>query len=168
MSRKGSSGQYRLQTVLETRLRTKRQAALHLQICRERLNEAQAKLAQLEVDLATRQSEQRQVHDTMTRAVAQGLAAKRLIVFRSQLADLRKRQDELVLQIDRQKQIVLTAEGVVDKALQLFFEADRELRVCERHKELWALNLRKEETQREQKASDEVSLIMRRAKSAGA
>jgi len=168
MSTRRSPG-YRLQTVLDTRRRTKRQAALQLQICRERLSETRATLAALEVDLLTCQSEQRQIHDTMLRAAAQGLAAKRLLFFRSQLADLRKRTQELAIQIDRQKQLVLAAERIVDRAFQMFFEADRELRVSERHKELWALNLCKEENRREQKANDEISLIMRhRAKPAGA
>ena len=167
MSPKRSSREYRLQTVLETRRLTKQQAALELQLCRERLSEAQAKLAQLELELPANQSARRQVHENMTRAAALGLAAKRLVFFRSQLADLRKRAAELSRQIDRQRQLVFTAERGVNKGLQALFGADRELRICERHKELWTLNLRKEETQREQKASDEISLIMRRAKCAG-
>jgi cysteine sulfinate desulfinase/cysteine desulfurase-like protein len=96
------------------------------------------------------------MHDEMI----DGAAARRILSHRTYLADLREQELELRANVVKQEKVVEKAESEVEKALELLTEATKEVKVIEKHKETWRVNLKKETERKEQKLNDEIGAIL--------
>jgi flagellar export protein FliJ len=92
----------------------------------------------------------------------QGVAAHGLVLYRTHLADLRRIEQELIVEVEDQERLVSTAENEVEKALAVMIEASKDVQVIEKHHESWQQKTRRDEDRNEQKLGDEIGTITHR------
>ncbi|HET6976012.1 MAG TPA: flagellar FliJ family protein [Pyrinomonadaceae bacterium] len=156
---------YRLQPVLDVRGQAKQAAACLVATRREQLASAQSELLrrqQLLVDCRQRQAD---AQEKMLQEFDSATEARRLVTYRTHLADLRQTEQELLVSVDDQRRVCESAEAEVEKAVAVLIEASKEVQVIEKHRENWRERARQDERFREQKISDEIGAIIHRRNS---
>lgn len=152
---------YRLQPVVNERERARDEAARQLEVCHERLAEAERELARRVRAVELCREEQSTAHERMSAELSAGTAeARRLVAHRTHLSELRENEKMLIAQVEQQRSQVARAETEVERALQVVIEAAKELKVIEKHREGWRERVKREHERHEQKLSDEIGRIM--------
>lgn len=131
-----------------------------MEVCRERLAEAERELARRVRAVELCREEQRAARERMSAELGAGTEAGRLVAHRTHLSDLRDEEGRLVGQVAQQRSAVTRAEAEVESALQSVVEAAKELKVIEKHREGWRERVKREQERHEQKLSDEIGRIM--------
>lgn len=155
---------YKLQTVLDVRERAKRDAMALVAARRAQLAEAEAELARRELSVARCRDRQRTAQEKMMEDVRRGIEAQTVVAHRAHLADLRRLEEELIAEVERQRPVVERAESELEKALAGLIEASKELQTIEKHREGWQHQTRRREARREEKLSDEIGAIIHERK----
>ena len=151
---------YRLKTVLDLRLRAKQDAARLVARRRVELEVAQTELQRRTQAVIDCQQEQLKQQVKLINLMSKGITANRATNYRTHLADLREKQQELEIEVAKQNLAVLRAEAEVEKAVDLLIKATQEAQVIEKHKEGWTENTRRVEEKQQQKLSDEIGAIL--------
>jgi flagellar export protein FliJ len=88
--------------------------------------------------------------------------AHKLVTYRTHLADLRQKEQELLVRVEDQSRACKSAEAEVEKAVSALIEASKDVQVIEKHRENWRQRARRDERLREQKTSDEIGAVIHR------
>jgi len=151
---------YKLQRVLEIRGRARDDAAAFLGECREELIVQENELVRRKKIVENCRDEQKKADKEMIEASQTGIRTSEIVKYREHLADLREKEKSLIELVKDQKSVILRAEEKVEKATENLREAEKEVKVIEKHRENWdsknALEIRK----LEQKENDEIGMIM--------
>lgn len=153
---------YRLGPVLEVRERAKREAARVVAARRAQLEQAEAELARREAEVVACRERQRVGQAEMFGEAQRGTEARRMVAHRTHLADLRRREEQLLAAVEEQRRVVERAGRDLEAALAALAEATKEVRVIEKHRENWREGERRALLKREQKISDEIAAVLHR------
>jgi flagellar export protein FliJ len=156
---------YRLEPVLNVREQAKREAERLLAARIGQLERAEQELARREREVELCRERQAAARAEMLEEMCDGAAANRALAHRTHLADLRLIEGELVAAVEEQKGVVARCEAEVEKARAALVEAAREVRVIEKHREVWRERERRELARREQKLNDEIGAILHERRS---
>lgn len=151
---------YRLQTVLEIREKAKKDAAQIVAVRRQQLAAAEAELERCQQAVQANLKRQRNQQTLMFSEMDGGAQIKQISAYRTHLADLREQELDLRAAVVKQELVVEKAQAEVEKALEFLAEATKEMKVIEKHKETWRINLKKESERKEQKLNDEIGAIL--------
>ena len=160
---------YRLQVLLEMRERAKEEAENAFSDAVKALEKQKAELKRLEQELETRKAERKQ----KVMAYLQGLMAKgttgpnSFTMMNRYEERLKDEEAQLALEIERQKEVVKTAEKLVEQRRREMAEAAKELKAIEKHKETFQKQVRAERQAREELNQEEIGntlFLMRQRK----
>ena len=160
---------YRLQTLLEIRERSKKEAEQAFADATKALEQQRAELRRMEEELATRKAERKQkVMAHLQQVMAKGNAGvsgfNQMNRYEERLKD---EEAQLALEIERQKEVVRVAEKLVEQRRREMAEAAKELKAIEKHKENWQKQVRTERQAKEELNQEEIGntlFLMRQRK----
>jgi flagellar export protein FliJ len=160
---------YRLQTVLEMRERAEEAAKQAFGEATRALAKAQAELERLEADLVKRREERRaKVAAYLDEIMAKGATGPTALTRMQRFEErLKAEEAEVALEIERQKDVVKTAQEHVELKRQEMAEAAKEKKAIEKHKEKWAAEVKKTRDDREQLAQEEIGSALFLARQRG-
>jgi len=154
------SKKYRLETVLDIRVRAKDEAARQVAVRLEQLARAEAELNRRVQELENCRERRRQAQSAMLEQINTGTQAHRITAHKDFLGQLKETEAELEAAVEQQKQAVAGAEREVAHAREKLIEAARDVKAIEVHKSNWKTAERTAETRRDQKISDEIGAIL--------
>jgi len=143
---------------IKQRMKTKAEAALARAI--KALIEAREKLKQLEKEKEEIIESWKQARKEMKSKVATGVMIGEGNVYVNYLRKLKEDEEKKEQEIQDQKGVVEEAEIAVKTARKEYIEACKDLRVMEKHKELWAKKVKEEITRREEREMDELGNVI--------
>jgi flagellar export protein FliJ len=149
---------YRLQTLIEMRERAKEVAEQAFSDSVKALAKEKAELQRLEDDLVTRKAMRKQkVQEYLQQVMAKGVTGiggfNQMNRYEARLKD---EEAQLALEIERQRDAVITAEKLVEQRRREMAEAAKELKAIEKHKENWKKQLKEERDKREEMNQEEI------------
>ena len=149
--------QYRLQTLLEIRERTKKAAEEDFARAMRALAEEQEKLKGEEETLDKMIEDRHRRRDEYARKLTSGeMKITEQSNTHRYIERLKERELDQQTIIDAQKEQVREAEREVERAQEALVLATQELKALEKHKEKWAEEVRRERMMREEGAMDEL------------
>lgn len=157
---------YRLQPLLEIKLRARRKAEIRLAKAIARLEEEKKKLKKLEEErekIIKRRKECRmELHNKMAEGAAQIRDGSMRINYLRKLEEDQKAKEE---EIKRQKEMIEECETEVKRARRNYIDAVKDLRVMEKHKELWQKKIKLQLSREEEREMDELGNVIHQLKS---
>lgn len=166
MARKRS--EYRLQPLLQIKDRAKKRAESALARAIAKLAEEQRKLKKLEEEkqkiIEKRKATRREMHEKMITGHARVSDSRVRGNYLRRLEEEQKKKEE---EIEAQKKVISNCELQVKRARRDYIDAVKELRVMEKHKELWKKKLALEISREEEKEMDELGNVIHQLKQAG-
>ncbi|MET0753989.1 MAG: flagellar FliJ family protein [Pyrinomonadaceae bacterium] len=151
---------YNLQRLLEMRERARDQAAFYLAECRRQLAIAENELENRKQAVEACRNEQIEIQNSLAGKSGVGIKANEIVRFRQYLIDLREKEARLLKAVEDQKAVIAREEKKVEKAFGELGEAAKELKVIEKHRESWQIEIKKDAERREQKSNDETGAIL--------
>lgn len=156
---------YRLQPLLEIKLRARKRAEIRLAKAIAHLEAEKKKLKKLEEEkqaIIKRQKEcRRELHEKVSGGRAHVRDGSIRVNFLKKLGDDEKEKDK---EIVAQKQTIEACETEVKRARREYIDAVKDLRVMEKHKDLWRKKVQAEITRQEEKEMDELGNIIHQLK----
>jgi len=152
---------YRLAPLLIVKERHKKQMEIELGRAIKNLNEQKERLKKLQEEKEQIIQRKKNARLEMSRHVTAG--ETRIFDSSIHLNFLEKLQDDLVAkekEIERQHEIIKEAEERVKKAKRDYIDASKDLKMMEKHKELWHKKLMKELNYKEQKELNELGNVI--------
>lgn len=157
---------YRLQTLLEIRQRAEEEAKQAFSEAAQALAREQAEQKRLEDDLERRKRERKEkIAAYLAEVMKKGTGAGGLTQMQRFEERLKDEEAQVALEIDRQKDVVKTAERTLEEKRFLMAEAAKELKAIEKHKEKWAHEVRAAREAREELAQEEIGNALYLARS---
>lgn len=147
---------YRLQALLTLRDRMKKQAEFALARALKALQDAKDRLKELEKEKEKILEEQVKARAEMTGRMNAAAMVGEGNVYVNFLRKLKDDEEEKEEEIEDQRGVVREKEEGVAVARREYIDAAKQLRVMEKHKELWEKKQRNELNRREQKEMDEL------------
>lgn len=151
---------YRLQALLTIKQRLKKKAEVQLALAIKALMEAKEKLKKLEEEKEEIVRKWEESRKEMKSKMAYGAFVGEGNVHVNFLRKLKEDEEAKEEEIQDQKQVVSEAEDSVKKARKDYIEACKELRVMEKHKELWEKKVREELSRKEEREMDELGNVI--------
>ena len=152
---------YRLSPLLEIKKRIKKKAEIALAKALIRLEQEKKKLKKLEEEkeqiIRRRKECRRELHQKVCEGQAIARDGSVRVNFLRKLEEDEKKKDE---EIKNQKQVIEDCELQVKRAKRDYIDAAKELRVMEKHKELWWKKVQKEISRREEQEMDELGNVI--------
>ncbi|WNG35187.1 flagellar assembly protein FliH [Archangium minus] len=160
---------YRLQTLLEMRERAKEEAEQAFSDAVKALEKQKAELKRMEQELETRKAERKQkVTAYLQQIMAKGNTGPNSFTMMNRYEErLKDEEAQLALEIEQQKEVVKTAEKLVEQRRREMAEAAKELKAIEKHKENWQKQIRAERQAKEELNQEEIGntlFLMRQRK----
>ena len=156
---------YRLQPMLAMKDRAKKRSEIRLAKALHELEEARIKLKKLEEEkqaiIKRRKECRRELHDKVAAGDARAKDGHNRVNYLRKLEDDEKKKDE---EIEAQKKVIEQCEMEVKRARRDYIDAVKDLRVMEKHKELWRKKLQVEITREEEKEMDELGNVIHQLK----
>lgn len=157
------SSVYRLQALLESKERAKTKAEIALAKAIVALEEAKKKEKQLKEEKAAIRTRRKEARHKLETELLEGPgvagAGERHVSFMRGLEEDEKRKDK---EIERQKEVVASCETACRRARRDYIDAVKDLRVMEKHRQLWAKKLKAELDRREDEELDEIGQMLPR------
>lgn len=147
---------YRLETLLRVKQREKQRAELHLARRLKELLEAKQKLKKLEEEKEKIVQETKEARGKMDRQMQGGARIHEGCFHVNFLRKLKEDKEDKEKEIENQKEAVEACKANVAKARKDYFEAIKQLRMMEKHKELWRKRSALEKLRQEEKEMDEL------------
>ncbi|WNG15481.1 flagellar assembly protein FliH [Cystobacter fuscus] len=149
---------YRLQTLIEMRERAKEEAEQAFSAAVKALAKEKQELQRLEEELVTRKAMRKQkVQEYLQQVMAKGVTGiggfNQMNRYEERLKD---EEAQLALEVERQKDAVITAEKLVEQKRREMAEAAKELKAIEKHKENWKKQLKEERDKKEEMNQEEI------------
>lgn len=151
---------YRLQALLTIKQRMKKKAEIALARALKALMDAKEKLKKLEREKEEIVEAWKEARKEMKRKVATGVMIGEGNVYVNYLRKLKEDEEKKEQEIEDQKGVVEEAEAAVKVARKEYIEACKELRVMEKHKELWEKKLKAEISRKEEREMDELGNVI--------
>lgn len=159
------SKKYRLQALIEIKRRAKQQAEIKLAKALARLEAEKKRLRELTVQKEEIIRRRREVRMELHQKVVTGKARVKDGSYRiNYLRRLDEEEKEKEKQIENQKRTIETCETEVKRARRDYIDAARELKVMEKHKELWQKKVALELSRREETEMDELGNVIHQLK----
>lgn len=160
---------YRLQTLLEMRERTKKEAEDAFSAAVKLVKKEKDELARMEAELVQRKAERKQkVLAYLQQVMAKGNAGvsgfNQMNRYEERLKD---EEAQLALDIERQKETVKNAEKAMEQRRHEMAEAAKELKAIEKHKENWQKAIKADRQSKEDLNQEEIGntlFLMRQRK----
>ena len=147
---------YRLEALLRLKQRLKKKAEVELARALKQLEEEKKKLEKLEEEkkeIQLKEKENKKKMDLKMTAGSGVAVGQRYVNFLRKLAeDLEQKVEE----IEDQKDVIEKSKEAVVQTRANYIEAARQLRIMEKHKELWQKKIKKELNRLEEKEMDEL------------
>ncbi|MBI3186080.1 MAG: flagellar assembly protein FliH [Myxococcales bacterium] len=148
---------YRLQTLLEMRERAEEASKQAFSEAMQALAKEKAEQKRLEEDLETRKRERKElVAAYFQEVMAKGAGAGGLTLMNRYEERLKNEEEQVALEIERQKEVVKTAEKLLEQRRLEMAEAAKEKKAIEKHKENWKKQVKHERDAREEMAQEEI------------
>jgi flagellar export protein FliJ len=151
---------YRLQALLTIKQRMKKKAEIALALAIKALLEAKKKLEKLEKEKEEIIEAWKLARKEMKSKVATGVMIGEGNVYVNYLRKLKEDEEKKEQEIEDQKGVVEEAETAVKTARKEYIEACKELRVMEKHKELWEKKIKAEISRKEEREMDELGNVI--------
>jgi len=151
---------YRLQALLTIKQRMKKKAEIALALAIKALLEAKKKLEKLEKEKEEIIEAWKLARKEMKSKVATGVMIGEGNVYVNYLRKLKEDEEKKEQEIEDQKGVVEEAETAVKAARKEYIEACKELRVMEKHKELWEKKIKAEISRKEEREMDELGNVI--------
>jgi flagellar export protein FliJ len=156
---------YRLEPMLVLKTRAKKNAEIRLAQALARLEQEKKRLEKLkeekEAIIKRRKECRRELQAKMLEGQAHARdGSMRVNYLRKLEEDEQKKEQE----IENQKQVIENCELMVKRARRDYIDAVKELRVIEKHKELWRKKLQKELSRIEEREMDELGNVIHQLK----
>lgn len=152
---------YRLQPLLIIKDRAKKRAEIRLAKAIGELERAKKKLKKLEEEkeeiIRRRRQCRRELHDKMAAGQAHVKDGSLRVNFLRKLEEDEKKKEE---EIKNQKKVIESCEMEVKRARRDYIDTVKDLRVMEKHKDLWRKKVRAEISLQEEKEMDELGNII--------
>jgi flagellar export protein FliJ len=149
--------QYRLETLLEIRTRSKDEAEQAFSASIKALEKEKVELKRLEEDLERRKAERKQkVLAYFNEVMAKGTGISGMNLMGRFEQRLKDEEQQVALDIERQKESVKVAERLVEQRRREMAEAAKELKAIEKHKDTWKKQVKQERQQREELTQEEI------------
>ncbi len=156
---------YRLQPMLDMKERAKKKAEIRLAKALKELDEARKKLKKLEEEkqqiIRRRKECRRELHEKVAAGAATAKDGHNRVNYLRKLEDDEKQKSE---EIEQQKKAIEQCEMQVKRARREYIDAVKDLRVMEKHKELWRKKLQHEINREEEKEMDELGNVIHQLK----
>lgn len=159
---------YRLQPLLDVRLKNKRQSEIELGRAFAALKAEQEKLKKLEEEKQAIIEHRNELRREMARKVAMG--ESRISESHSHLNFLKKLvedEEQKDKEIEEQKEVIVRAEERLSQAKRDYIDACKEVKVMEKHKELWQKKIKQKLEYEEQKMMNELGNVIHQLKRMG-
>jgi len=160
---------YRLEPLLELKKRARQKAEIALAQAIGRLEREKKQLKKLENEkeaiIQRRKDCRRELHNKVLGGHAHASDGSVRVNFLRKLEDDEKKKVE---EIQAQKQLIEYCETQVKRARRDYIDAVKELRVIEKHKELWKKKLQKELNRIEEREMDELGNVIHQLRNAEA
>lgn len=148
---------YRLQTLLEIRERAEEAAKQAFSEAMQALAKEKDELTRLEEDLERRKRERKEkVAAYLQEVMAKGTGAGGLSNMNRFEERLKDEEAQVALEIERQKELVKSAEKLVEQRRLEMAEAAKEKKAIEKHKESWRKQVKYERQMREEMNQEEI------------
>lgn len=151
-----ADNRYRLEAMLRLRFRDKKRAEVELAKSMARLQEAKKKLKTLKEEKEEIRKEKKKARGKMDARMAGGGRVGEGCVHVNFLRKLKEDEAAKEEEIERQREVVEEAQEKVAKCKRAYIEASKQLRIMEKHKDLWAKKVSQELSRREEKEMDEL------------
>lgn len=156
---------YRLQPLLELKIRAKRRAEIRLAKAILKLEEEKKRLKKLEEEKAEiirkRKESRRELFHKMSAGQAHVKDGSVRVNFLRKLEEDEQKKEE---EITAQKRTIEECETMVKRARRDYIDTCRDLRVMEKHKDLWRRKVAEELSRQEEKEMDELGNIIHQLK----
>lgn len=156
---------YRLQPMLELKSRAKKRAEIRLAQAIVKLEAEKKKLKKLEEEkeeiIKRRKEYRRELHEKVASGQAHVKDGSVRVNFLRKLDEDEKKKEE---EIKAQKQVIENCELQVKRARRDYIDAAKDLRVMEKHKDLWRKKLQAEITRLEEREMDELGNVIHQMK----
>ncbi|QSQ16768.1 flagellar assembly protein FliH [Myxococcus landrumensis] len=148
---------YRLQTLLDMRLRAKEEAEQAFSDAIKALEREKAELQRLMDELERRKRERKEkVAAYLKEVMAKGAGINGMNMMGRFEERLKDEEAQVALEVERQREAVKVAERVVEQRRREMAEAAKELKAIEKHKETWQKQVKHERQQREELNQEEI------------
>lgn len=151
---------YRLQALLTIRAHAKKKAEILLARAITALKKAKEKLEELKEEKKKIVERWKKARREMKSKMAAGSAVGEGNVHINFLRKLKEDEEAKGKEIEDQKNVAAQCEEDVAKARRRYIDASKELKVMEKHKELWEKKIKAELTRKEEKEMDELGGTM--------
>src|SRR3989338_4778557 len=156
---------YRLEPLLLIKTRARKQAEIRLAQAIMRLEQERKKLKKLEEEKQTiikrRKECRRELHNKILEGHAHARDGSVRVNYLRKLEEDEKKKAE---EIENQKQVIENCELQVKRARRDYIDAVKDLRVIEKHKDLWRKKLQAEITRLEEREMDELGNVIHQMK----
>jgi len=156
---------YRLEPLLLIKTRARKQAEIRLAQAIMRLEQERKKLKKLEEEKQTiikrRKECRRELHNKILEGHAHARDGSVRVNYLRKLEEDEKKKAE---EIENQKQVIENCELQVKRARRDYIDAVKDLRVIEKHKDLWKKKVQKELTRIEEREMDELGNVIHQLK----
>lgn len=147
--------------MLDIKERAKKRAEIRLAKAIQELEQARKKLKKLEEEkqeiIRRRKECRRELHDKVSAGQATAKDGHNRVNYLRKLEDDEKKKGE---EIEAQKKVIEQCEIQVKRARRDYIDAAKDLRVMEKHKELWRKKLQMHMTREEEKEMDELGNVI--------
>jgi flagellar export protein FliJ len=148
---------YRLQTLLEMRERAEEEAKQAFAEAMKACEAEKRKLADLVADLERRKAERKgKIQAYMAEIMKKGANPGSMTQINRFEARLKDEEAQVALEIDRQKEVVVEAEKLVEQRRLEMADAAKEKKAIEKHKENWMKQVKYERQQKEDMSTEEI------------
>lgn len=152
---------YRLQPLLELKIRARKRAEIRLAKAIAELEREKKRLKKLEEEkqeIIRRRKECRlELHQKMSGGEAHVKDGKVRVNFLRKLEEDEKKKEE---EIRLEKQVIENCETMVKRARRDYIDASKDLQIMEKHKELWWKKVMEEVSREEEKEMDEIGNVI--------
>ncbi len=149
---------YPLQTLFEIRERAKKDSEEAYAKEKQKLDEAQKKLNQMQDQLKTMRAMRAQKRAEYFQAMAsQTVKIEVIKLGERHLEMLLEKEQAFILEMNQQEQVVQEAQDRVKQALDAMMKATEDYKVLEKHKEKWAKKQKKIREEKEESESDDIT-----------
>lgn len=148
---------YRLQTLLDMRLRAKEEAEQAFSDAIKALEREKVELQRLMDELERRKRERKEkVAAYLKEVMAKGAGINGMNMMGRFEERLKDEEAQVALEVERQREAVKVAERLVEQKRREMAEAAKELKAIEKHKETWQKQVKHERQQREELNQEEI------------
>jgi len=142
---------YRLQALLNIKMREKKRTEIALAMAIKEFNEAKERLKELEKEKEEIILKWKETREEMSKGMTAGSSIFDGTVYTNFLKKLKDDEKDKEKEIEEQEEVVEEAKEAVASARRDYIDAAKEHKIMEKHKELWKKKVQKEINKKEER-----------------